>query len=482
VKPALDQLAALRVLVVGDLMVDRYQWGQVERISPEAPVPVVRVLREERRLGGAANVANNLRALGCRVGLCGVVGEDEAGAALLALLDEAGIERGGVLAVPGRPTTEKLRIMGHEQQLLRVDREDSAPLPPPHAKRLLAWLRGNAAGYDGAIVSDYAKGAVERAAIEELLAAAQRRPGGRFPVVADPKGRDYAKYRGVACITPNEHEAAAASGRAIATDEDALAATRALREQLGLPAVCVTRGARGVLTVDAAGEHRLLPAQAREVYDVTGAGDTFMAVFGGLLIAGRPLFEAAEIANLAGAVAVAKLGTATVAPWELFAHAGGPRKVFAEGEIGAVAAALRAGGKRIVFTNGCFDLLHAGHIQYLQDSRALGDVLVVGINSDASVRRLKGPGRPVIGEEDRAHLLAALACVDYVAVFGEDTPLSLIRAVKPHILTKGADYTVETVVGHEEVRQWGGEVRLIALKENRSTSGLIEKIVAGQRR
>jgi D-beta-D-heptose 7-phosphate kinase/D-beta-D-heptose 1-phosphate adenosyltransferase len=479
VKEALDRLSKVKVLVVGDLMVDRYQWGQVDRISPEAPVPVVKILREERRLGGAANVAGNLVALGCHAGLCGVVGQDEPGRVCLTMLERLGVAHQGVLESPARPTTEKLRIMGGEQQLLRVDQEDSGAMPDDLRNRLTAWLTEHLHEYDGAIVSDYAKGVVNETLLDVLLHAAKAHPRQPFRVVVDPKGQDYRQYHGVTSMTPNEHETAVAARRAIVSDADALAAGQQLLEQLGLETLCVTRGAKGVLAFNGRAEHRFLPAEAREVFDVTGAGDTFISTFAGLLIAGSPFFEAVEIANIASGIAVGKLGTATVSPWELLAHGGGPRKLVAAAEIAKVAASLREAGKRIVFTNGCFDLLHAGHIQYLQDSRAQGDLLIIGINSDDSVRRLKGPTRPVIGEEDRAHLLAALACVDYVVIFGEDTPLDLIRAIKPHVLTKGADYTVDTVVGHEDVLQWGGQVRLIPLKENRSTSGLIEKIRAG---
>jgi D-beta-D-heptose 7-phosphate kinase/D-beta-D-heptose 1-phosphate adenosyltransferase len=300
--------------------------------------------------------------------------------------------------------------------------------------------------------------------------------------MVDPKGRDYAPYAGATCLTPNEHEAAAVTGRPIADEEGALAAARDLLAALRTDYLCVTRGANGVLALSGAGEHRFLPARAREVYDVTGAGDTFISLLGALLIGGSPYFEAVELANLAAGIVVGKVGTATVTVSELLGFSGGVRKRYGPGEIGELAAALRAKGRRVVFTNGCFDLLHAGHIQYLQASRALGDALIVGLNSDASVRRLKGPNRPVIGEEDRAHLLAALACVDGVVIFEEDTPLELIRAIRPAVLTKGSDYTVETVVGHDLLAGWGGAVALIPLKDDRSTSGLIDRIVAGHRR
>ena len=478
-REALERLPQVRALVLGDLMLDRYQWGDAERISPEAPVPVVRIRREETRLGGAANVVHNLAALGCRVGVCGLVGDDEAGRTLSAELAALGVDVAGLQRQAGRPTTVKVRVMAHNQQLLRCDWESAEPIAADVQERLGAWLEGAVAGYDGVILSDYGKGLLTPALTQRVILAC--RAAGK-PVVVDPKGRDYGRYRGATCLTPNELEAATVTGLPVHDEPTALAAARRLLAELGSDFVCITRGAHGVLGLTARGEQRALPARAREVYDVTGAGDTFVSLLGALLFAGRPFFECLELANLAAGVVVGKLGTATVTVAELLDFAGGVRKVYGPGEIAAVAERWRRAGKRVVFTNGCFDLLHAGHIQYLQASRARGDALIVGINADASVRRLKGPSRPVIGEEDRAHLMAALACVDAVVIFDEDTPLELIRAVRPDVLTKGADYTVDTVVGHDLVAGWGGEVALIPLQEGRSTSGLIDKIVAGRQR
>jgi len=487
VDAALDRLPKTRVLVIGDLMVDRYLWGEVDRISPEAPVPIVRYVREEMRAGGAANVAHNLAALGCRVEVCGIVGEDFAAKRLKELLESFGAGTAGLIPDASRPTIEKYRIMAGQQQMLRVDRENGHPASASVAERVQQYLDAQGRGVDGIVVSDYGKGLLTPEVMRIVIAFAR---SAGLPVVVDPKGTDYTKYRGVTCITPNEVEAAAATRMPVGSDAEALSAARALCTQLDLPTVCVTRGAKGVLALQGA-EHRFLPARAREVYDVTGAGDTFISVFSALFFAKVPFFEAVELGNVAAGLAVAKLGTSVVSRKELLAAAEErsvpSRKVFPATPDGRHALAeladrLRAQGRRLVFTNGCFDLLHAGHIQYLQDSKALGDVLIVGLNDDDSVRRLKGPGRPVIGQDDRAHLLAALAAVDYVAIFAEDTPVELIRAVKPAILTKGADYTVDTVVGNELVASWGGQVRLIPLKENRSTSNLIEKIVANARR
>ncbi|MBI3994012.1 MAG: D-glycero-beta-D-manno-heptose-7-phosphate kinase [Candidatus Lambdaproteobacteria bacterium] len=468
----------MRVLVAGDLMLDHFVWGRVDRISPEAPVPVVKLEREEDRLGGAANVVGNLAALGCAVSICGVVGADESGRVLRRLLEERHIDTGGIVVDEARPTTEKRRVMAQHQQMLRCDRERTDPIAGEPAARVLAHLERALGDFDGLVLSDYEKGLLTPALLSRLIGLC--RDAGKA-VIIDPKGQDYAKYRGATAITPNQHEAATAARSAIVSEEDALRVAGSLLKALRLDGICITLGARGVLGMTADGQQRHFAASARDVFDVTGAGDTFLSAFGALVIGGQPFFTAVELANLAAGLAVGKLGTSVVSAPELLRAAQGAGAVYTREELAVLAAQLRAQGKRIVFTNGCFDLLHAGHIQYLQASRAQGDVLIVGINSDASVRRLKGPSRPVIGELDRAHLLAALSCVDYVVPFDEDTPEALIRAIRPDVLTKGADYTVETVVGHELVGAWGGRVHLVPLRENASTSGLIEKIVAGRK-
>ncbi|MDH4121060.1 MAG: D-glycero-beta-D-manno-heptose-7-phosphate kinase [Deltaproteobacteria bacterium] len=471
----LAKLENTRVLVVGDLMLDRYYWGEVNRVSPEAPVPVVKVGREETRLGGAANVANNLAALGCKVWVCGLTGVDDMGREVRRMLGEIGADTSAVLSDPARPTGVKLRILAQHQQMLRCDWEQAAPLGEKLLGDLLARLEPLMAKVDGVIVSDYGKGLITRGLMEALLALAGRH--GR-KVTVDPKGMDYSRYKGAACLTPNEHEASMVTHQPILNDQDALTVARRLMDMCALESVCVTRGAKGVLTARKSGEWRQLAAQAREVYDVTGAGDTFISLFSALLFAGVEPFECVRLANLGAGIVVGKLGTATVTTAEILSQDGHPFRFHTLHDIGETAERLRQEGKRIVFTNGCFDLLHAGHIQYLKDSKARGDVLIVGLNSDDSVRRLKGPTRPVIGEEDRAHVLGALEAVDHVVIFGEDTPLEVIKRVRPHVLTKGADYTVDQVVGADLMAQWGGVVELIPLKENRSTSGIIRKITA----
>ena len=474
---ALARLNGSPVLVVGDLMADRYQWGEVQRISPEAPVPVVRIIREELRLGGAANVAHNLAALGCRVSICGLVGRDSTAGDLIERLTGLRIDTAGVIADESRPTTVKLRVMARHQQMLRCDWEKSHPAAPELTEQLLGQVRDRAGDFAAIVVSDYGKGVVGETLMAGLIKAGKKHG---LPVIVDPKGIDFAKYRGVDCLTPNESEAATVARMDIGNEDDALRAGRLLMEELGLERMCMTRGANGVLAIERGGGHQFLPARAREVYDVTGAGDTFISMMSGLIAAGEPFFQAVSLANLAAGIAVGRVGTATVTVSDMLSAADQPFRLYTPGDIGEIADGLRAQGKRIVFTNGCFDLLHAGHIQYLRDSRGMGDTLIVGINSDDSVRRLKGPNRPVIGVDDRAHVLSALAFVDYVVVFDEDTPLEMIRRIRPAVLTKGADYTVNTVVGHELMAEWGGEVRLIPLKENRSSSGIIDRIAQGR--
>lgn len=471
-KKNLDKLAEVKILVVGDLMVDTYLWGEVDRVSPEAPVPVVRVAREEKRLGGAANVVNNLVALGCSVGVGGVVGLDALGEEVRAMLKKRGVNAQGVVGDAARPTIEKTRVMGRNQQILRFDRELTTPLSSESTDALKKYLSEVVGQYHGVIVSDYGKGLVEKTLMAHLINLCDIN---EIPLVVDPKGSHYGKYKGVTCITPNELEAATVTRNSINDDDMALAAAQALQKELGLPSLCITRGARGVLALHG-NEHHFLPARAREVYDVTGAGDTFISVLGAMMGLKADFFEAVETANYAAGVVVGKVGTATITAREILAASEGTPKIYSFSEIKEAAEELKNTGKKIVFTNGCFDLLHTGHVQYLQASRKLGDVLIVGINSDDSVKRLKGPERPVINEEDRAHMLAAIAAVDYVVIFPEDTPLNLIDSVQPDILTKGADYTVEQVVGHELLKKWGGEVKLIDLVENRSTSNLIQRI------
>ncbi|HVN41668.1 MAG TPA: D-glycero-beta-D-manno-heptose-7-phosphate kinase [Steroidobacteraceae bacterium] len=480
--PILGLLEACRgreVWVVGDLMLDEYVQGPVERISPEAPVPVVRVRDVEFRLGGAANVARQVAALGAHAVLGGVVGDDEAGQRLLTECARVGIDTRAVVVEPTRPTTRKLRVLGHGQQLLRLDWEDAQPCPEAITAHLLGKLEAGARP-DAVILSDYAKGLLTLPAIATLVNAA-RRAGCR--VLVDPKRRDFSAYRGASLLTPNLGELALAAGVRLDPDDTAAiaASARPLIEQAGLDSMLVTLSDRGMLLVPASGAPRHVPAVRRAVADVTGAGDTVVAVLAATLAGGAPVEQAMEIANVAAGLAVGEIGAVAIEPERIRAaltdRPGG--KIVTREELAARAAGWRVAGKRIVFTNGCFDLLHAGHLALLHEAAALGDVLVLAINSDESVRRLKGPERPIVPAAERAALLAALSCVDAVAIFDEDTPLETLRAVRPHVLVKGQDYTIANVVGRELVEAEGGRVALVPLLPEKSTSALVERIRRG---
>jgi D-beta-D-heptose 7-phosphate kinase/D-beta-D-heptose 1-phosphate adenosyltransferase len=458
-----------RILVAGDLMLDRYWSGDTRRISPEAPVPVVHVARAEDRPGGAANVALNLAALGSRVTLTGVTGDDEAADILSAGLSERGIQT-RIHRRADVPTITKLRVLSHHQQLIRLDFE--APLTPlgeDPLPRLISTALGES---DLMVLSDYAKGTL--ADPEQLIEAA--RALGK-PVLVDPKGLDFARYRGATLLTPNRAELEAIVG--VCSDDVALVERgQRLRADLRLEAMLVTLGERGMLLLRADTEALHLPTRAREVFDVTGAGDTVIATLAAALGAGVELSEACALANCAAGVAVGKLGTATVAARELQrAYQGNEWHTLLDQDalLDAVETA-RSAGERIVMTNGCFDILHEGHVAYLQQAKRLGDRLIVAVNDDASVSRLKGPDRPINRVEQRMAVLAGLASVDWVCAFGEDTPEALICRVKPDLLVKGGDYRPEEIAGAECVRANGGEVRVLDLLPGRSTTRILGTI------
>ena len=470
----LERLGGVHVWVIGDVMLDEYVSGVVDRISPEAPVPVVRVRETEFRLGGAANVARQAAALGARVSLAGAVGGDDSGARLLELCAASGIDTRAVVSLPERATTRKLRVLGHSQQLVRLDWEDASPCAPETMERAIRQLATGPAP-DAIILSDYAKGALTPEAIAAALAVR-----GNAPVVVDPKHRDFKRYRGATAVTPNLRELEIAAGEALdAEDTDAIeSAARRIARSAALEALVVTLGSQGMLVVPTEGVAVWVPAEKREVYDVTGAGDTAIAVLAVALAAGAPLAAAAQIANSAAGVAVGQVGAVAVEPGRIRdALAARPEgKVLRRDELAARAASWRTAGKRIVFTNGCFDLLHSGHLALLEHAARLGDVLVLAINGDASVRRLKGPERPLVPQAERAALLAALSFVDAVAIFDEDTPLETLEAVRPHVLVKGADYRPDQIVGRELVESYGGRVAVVPLVPDKSTSALVERI------
>lgn len=465
--PRYDQAA---VLVVGDVMLDRYWHGGTSRISPEAPVPVVRVEQIEDRPGGAANVALNIAALGAPALLVGVTGEDEAADSLADSLVAAAVEA-HFQRRQAQPTIVKLRVMSRHQQLLRMDFEEPFATDTVALTQQVEALLGRVKVL---VLSDYGKGALQNH--QELIQAARARG---VPVLADPKGKDFSIYHGASLITPNLHEFEAIVGGC--RDEAELVGKGAsLMRELELGALLVTRGEHGMtlLRPDQAPLH--LPARAREVFDVTGAGDTVISTLAASLAAGEELPQAVALANLAAGIVVGKLGTAAISAPELRRavqrEEGSERGVLGLEQLLLAIEDARAHGEKIVFTNGCFDILHAGHVTYLEQARAQGDRLIVAINDDASVSRLKGPGRPINAVDRRMAVLAGLGAVDWVVSFTEDTPEALLRQVRPDVLVKGGDYGIEQVVGADIVQSYGGEVRVLGLVENSSTTAIVDKI------
>lgn len=468
----------IRVLVVGDVMCDTYLSGHVSRISPEAPVPVFESTEKRHVLGGAANVAANLRALGCEVRLAGVVGDDVTGRYVREQLRAQGIADGLLVQDAGRPTTEKTRLIARHQQLVRLDHESRLPLPPGLVAQTLAGAESILAEVDGLVCSDYDKGFCTPDLLAPLFAKAK---AANLPIFVDPKTRDFARYRGATVLTPNLAEVRHATGAPVEDETSLTIAVESLLRQSEAQALLVTRGEAGMSLFHPPQAPQHLPAHTRDVYDVTGAGDTVIAAFAAAAIGGLSYAEAARLANVAAGIVVGKAGTAVVCREELEAHlqarnAPWQSKLRTCDELSRTLQQHRQRGERIVFTNGCFDLLHGGHVHYLQQARAIGDCLVVALNDDASVRLLKGNERPLRPQDERARVLAALACVDYVVLFGEATPLALIKSLKPDVLVKGGDYTLETVVGREEVEASGGSVHLIPYVEGVSTTELVARI------
>ena len=475
-----EALPQLRTLVVGDLMLDEYLWGKTGRISPEAPVPVVDISQDDLRLGGAGNVVNNLRALGCHVEVCSVLGDDADGRHLLHQLEQAGVDVTGAVFDSDRKTSRKTRILASNQQMLRIDRESRLPLGDKVEAHLVGEIVARLSHVDVVFLSDYGKGVLTDHVLAQVIKAGREHG---VPVVVDPKGSDYRRYRGATLLTPNRSEASEASGIKIEGSDSLAVAGRKLLELAELDALVLTRSEEGMSLFLRDGEQIDLPTRAQEVFDVSGAGDTVLALIGIGLAAKLSLRQAATVANIAAGIVVGKVGTSTVSCREIMqavAENGLPEenKIQKAQDLAEALNHARNRGKKIVFTNGCFDLLHAGHVSYLQRARELGDVLVVGLNTDRSVQRLKGPTRPLVNEEDRALVMAALACVSYVVLFDEETPLELIKMLRPDVLVKGADYTPETVVGRSEVESWGGAVELIEFVHGRSTTGIVERILA----
>ena len=467
---SIPDFSGLRVLVAGDAMLDEYWFGDTGRISPEAPVPVVRMRSTDQRPGGAANVALNLAALGVQTCLAAVVGADERGVELQRLLEQRGV-RCEFIRAKGVPTIHKLRVLARSQQLIRLDAEQSFEHSSGELDARFGELLKTA---DVVVLSDYAKGTLANAG--ELVAACR---AARVRVLIDPKGAAFTKYRGATALTPNRGEFEAVVGAW--TDEAEFARKgETLRETLDLAALLVTRGEHG-MTLFRRGEQPLtLPAQAREVFDVTGAGDTVIALLAAGLGAGLSAAQAAALANLGAGIVVGKIGVATVTRSELqlalHRQGSGGRGLMTLAELDALVKEAKARRERVVMTNGCFDILHAGHVSYLEEAKSYGHKLIVAVNDDASVARLKGASRPVTPLADRMAVLAGLAAVDWVVPFSEDTPAQLIERLLPDVLVKGGDYSDKEIVGGDTVIKNGGEVRVVTFKEGRSTSALIEAI------
>ncbi len=463
-----------RILVVGDLMIDHYLWGNCNRISPEAPVQVIDIKSETTVLGGAGNVVNNLRALGANVTVMSVVGEDEVADELAIMLDKLGVES-FLLRDKNRKTTKKSRIIASHQQVVRYDKESKNEIDIECEKSLIYKIFETINQYDLIILSDYGKGVLTYNLVEKIICATS---GTNLKVIVDPKGEDYSKYKGAYLLTPNKNEAQMATGIEIVDDLSLLEALKKLKDSANLDIPMITLSEDGIAIL--ADNNKIIkkPTVAREVYDVTGAGDTVIASLGYCLAKNMSIESSMEFANLAAGVVVGKLGSATATLEEIEEYKSTLHKSSIEShiktlsEIEKTVERLRKVGKKIVFTNGCFDILHRGHVSYLDVAKSFGDVLILGLNSDESVKRLKGVNRPINNQEDRGFILAALESVDYVVNFSENTPYELIKIIQPDILVKGADYEGKEVVGSDIAK----EVRLVTFIDGKSTTSTIEKI------
>jgi D-beta-D-heptose 7-phosphate kinase/D-beta-D-heptose 1-phosphate adenosyltransferase len=470
------RLSRASVLVVGDAMLDRYVYGEVTRVSPEAPVPILTVTREVAMPGGAGNVVRNLIALEAATAFVSVVGDDQAGSDLTGLIGGQQNVEPWLLVQGGRTTTMKTRYIAQGQHLIRADREETIALPEKLAERLIRIASDAMAATSVTVLSDYRKGVLGADVAPRLIAAAKAL--GR-PVIVDPKGTDYSRYAGADVVTPNRRELAEATGLSLNSEASIVAAAQVLLQRHNFGAVLVTRAEDGMslITND---EIRHYPGEAKEVFDVSGAGDTVVATLAAALAVQVPIFDAARLANIAGGIVVGKVGTAVARQQEILAAitpaTGALRKVVTAAAAAEAAERWRSRGYRVGFTNGCFDLLHPGHVHLLEQCRAMCDRLIVGMNADASVTRLKGPTRPVQPEAARAAVLASLASVDLVCLFEEDTPLNILKLIKPDLLVKGADYTHATVVGAKEVESWGGKVALAPLLPGHSTTATLARL------
>ncbi len=462
-----------KLLVIGDLMIDHYLWGSCERISPEAPVQVVNVKSESAVLGGAGNVINNLNALGAQVDVISVIGGCEISEELKELLADIRVDTQYLITQKDRITSKKSRIIASQQQVVRYDRESTDEISSESQKEILTTFKSIIADYDAVLLSDYGKGVLTNELTKSLISIANE---SNKKVLVDPKGLDYSKYKGAYLLTPNKKEASEATQIIIKDETSLTQAITQLKTQCDLDVSLITLSEQGVAIFD--DELRTHPTVAREVFDVTGAGDTVLASLGFALACEYGIDDAVEFSNLAAGVVVGKIGSATATLNEIIEYESSLNKSTSDehiktlNEITALSEELKARSKKIIFTNGCFDILHAGHVRYLETAKSYGDVLILGLNSDKSVTALKGDGRPINTQMDRAYILAALEAVDYVVVFDEDTPYDLIKAVKPHILVKGGDYKGKEVVGQDIA----DELKLVQFVDGKSTTRTIAKI------
>ena len=462
-----------KILVIGDLMIDHYLWGSCERISPEAPVQVINVGDESMSLGGAGNVINNLNALGAQVDVISVIGNCETSGKLKALLANIKVNTKYLITQNKRITTKKTRIISSQQQVVRYDHESTDEISDESQKSILASFKKLVSNYDAVLLSDYGKGVLTIELTQSLIAIANNK---NKKVLVDPKGLDYSKYRGSYLLTPNKKEASEATKININDDASLTKAITQLKTEYDLDVSLITLSEQGVAIYD--DKLRVHPTVSREVFDVTGAGDTVLASLGFALACGYKIDAAVEFANLAAGVVVGKIGSAIATLNEIIEYESSLNKSTSDehiktfDEIASLSKELKARGKKIIFTNGCFDILHIGHVRYLETAKSYGDILILGLNSDRSVTSIKGKGRPINIQLDRAYMLAALEAVDYVVVFDEDTPYDLIKAVKPDVLVKGSDYEGKKVVGQDIA----DELKLVEFVDGKSTTKTIEKI------
>ena len=461
------------ILVIGDLMIDHYLWGSCERISPEAPVQVVDIAKETTVLGGAGNVINNLNALGAKVSVASVIGDDDNGVELIAMLNAINVDTQNIVTQKGRKTSKKSRVIAVSQQILRYDKESKNEITDASVQILLNAISLTISSYDIVILSDYGKGVLTHELCQKVITLANNSD---VKVLVDPKGSDFSKYRGSYLLTPNKKEAILATNIEIEDEKSLQKALLKLKDECLLGISLITLSEDGIAIFDK--ELKVFPTVAKEVFDVTGAGDTVIASIAFALSSGKNIEETAKFSNLAAGVVVGKIGSATVSIDEIEEYEASLHKSTSDAhiksfeDIDSIVSRCRANGKKVVFTNGCFDILHVGHVKYLQIAKSFGDILIVGLNSDESVSRLKGPTRPVNIAEDRAYLLAALEAVDFVVPFSEDTPYNLIKMIKPDVLVKGGDYEGKNVVGTE----FAGELKLVDFVDGKSTTKTIQKI------